>query len=397
MKPRVLMVGPYPPPFGGLGNNMSLLLNSDLGRRFDLTLLRTSKHVRHVRVSMPDIWSVPYLAWNSLRMVVSIVRHRPHLVYIKATSDTGFIRDTALMAIARLFGRPVICHLHGRPMGRLFAETGFLPRQVARAMKLATLTIVLSPGLKRIFSAMFPNHRLVVLPNVVDVSKIAPPAGEREPGPTRILFVGRLSKDKGAWDILEIARLVAAGERDFVIDMVGIAETAEEDRAIRARAAEYDLADRFVFHGYQSGAEKARLFARADIFLLPTYAEIFPNVLLEAMAAGLPIVTTDVPVIPEMIQDGVQGRVRRPGDIPGFAGALLAFIRDPGGRRAMGARNRREAEERYDVPVAVRTLSELFNEVLSAHRLPRGADLESAGPRPQGDAGRRNRPLEDVR
>ena len=63
----------------------------------------------------------------------------------------------------------------------------------------------------------------------------------------------------------------------------------------------------------------------------------------------------------------------------------------------MGSRNRREAEERYDVPVAVRTLSELFNEVLSAHQLPRGADLESAAPRPQGDAGRRNRPLEDVR
>jgi glycosyltransferase involved in cell wall biosynthesis len=368
------MVGPYPPPFGGLGNNMSLLLNSDLSRRFDLILLRTSKHVRHVRVSMPDIWSVPYLFWNSLRMAVHIVRYRPHLVYLKATSDTGFIRDTALMAIARLFGRPVICHLHGRPMGKLFAARGFWPGLVAKAMRLATLTIVLSPGLKRIFSSMFPGQRLVVLPNVVDVSKIAPPAGSREPGPVRILFVGRLSVDKGAWDTLEIARHLASnGAPDFQIHMVGIAETAAEDAAIRERAAQYGLADRIVFHGYRSGADKARLFQEADIFLLPTYAEIFPNVLLEAMAAGLPIVTTDVPVIPEMIQDGVQGRVRKPGDVAGFAAALREFMEDAEGRRRIGAANRSEAIERYDVPVAVRTLSELFDEVLEAHRLPRSA------------------------
>lgn len=362
------MVGPYPPPFGGLANNMTLLLNSGLARTHELILLRTSKHVRYVRVSQPDIWSFPYLILNSARMFWFMLRNRPDLVYLKATSDTGFVRDACLMAIARLFGRPVICHLHGRPMGRLFATRGFLPRLVARAMRLATLTIVLSPGLKEIFTRMFPGQRLVVLPNVVDVSKIAPPPAERTAGAVRILFVGRLSRDKGAWDILEIARLVAREEPGFRIDMAGIGETAEEDQAIRARAAEYGLADRIVFHGYQTGAAKAALFRDADIFLLPTYAEIFPNVLLEALAAGLPIVTTDVPVIPEMIQDGVQGLVRRPGDIEGFAAALLAFIRDPARRRAVGAANRREAETRYDVPVAVDTLTGLFEEVLAARR-----------------------------
>src|SRR5262249_47824470 len=153
---------------------------------------------------------------------------------------------------------------------------------------------------------------------------------DKTPGSaTRILFVGRLSRDKGAWDILEIARRLEQAGADFRIDMVGIAETAEEDCAIRSRVAEHGLAGRIAFHGYRSGDEKARLFAAADVFLLPTYAEIFPNVLLEAMAAGLPIVTTDVPVIPEMVQDGAQGLVRRPGDIEGFAAALLEFIRDP--------------------------------------------------------------------
>ncbi len=366
MKPRVLMVGPYPPPFGGLGNNMSLLLGSSLGDRFDLVLLRTSKHVRHVRVSMPDIWSVPYLFLNAFRMAGLMIRHRPNLVYVKATSDTGFIRDAALMAIARLFGAPVVCHLHGRPMGRLFATHGFLPRLVARAMRLATLTIVLSPGLRKIFSEMFPGQRLVVLPNVVDVSKIAPPAEDKAgDGPVRMLFVGRLSKDKGAFDLMEIARCVAASDPHFVIDMVGIAETAEEDRSIREIAAAHGLERNVVFHGYRSGADKARLFAAADLFVLPTYAEIFPNVCLEAMAAGLPVVTTDVPVIPEMITDGVQGKVRRPGDIAGFAEALLDLMRSPEARAAIGRRNRAEAESRYDVPVAADTLTELFNEVLA--------------------------------
>jgi glycosyltransferase involved in cell wall biosynthesis len=366
MKPRILMVGPFPPPFGGLGNNMSLLMGSDLARRYELRLLNTSKHVRHVKVSQADIWSIPYLVWNSLRLIGLLATFRPEVTYVKATSDTGFIRDAAMMAISRLFGVPVVCHLHGRPMGRLFAESGFWPRQVARAMRLAAVTVVLSPGLKAIFSRMFPGQRLVVLPNVVDVSKIAPPPEKRSGGPVRILFVGRLSRDKGAYDILEMAKRLRDAAPPFVIDLVGIAETPAEEALLRERAAAYGVADRLVFHGYQSGAAKAKLFADADLFLLPTYAEIFPNVLLEAMAAGLPIVTTDVPVIPEMIQDGVQGLVRKPGDVEGFAAALLEFLRDPGRRRAVGAANRREAESRYDVPVAVETLGGLFEEVRAA-------------------------------
>lgn len=378
MRHKILMVGPYPPPFGGLGNNMSLLLGSSLAGEFDLILLRTSKHVKHVKVSQPDRWSIPYLFLNSFRMVGALVRHHPDVVYLKATSDTGFVRDATLMALARLFGRRVVCHLHGRPMGRLFAEQGFWPRQVARAMRLADVTIVLSPGLRATFSRMFPGQRIEVLPNVVDVSKIAPPPDRACSGPARILFVGRLSLDKGAYDILEVARKLMATDPDFVIDMVGIAETPEEEAILRRRVEEYGLTDRIVFHGYRTGADKARLFAGADIFLLPTYAEIFPNVLLEAMAAGLPIVTTDVPVIPEMIQDGVQGLVRRPGDIDGFVDALRRYLRDPVARRETGRANRREAETRYDVPVAASTLSRLFREVMAAH-----GRLRTAAPAPQ--------------
>ncbi|HEX7878657.1 MAG TPA: glycosyltransferase family 4 protein [Candidatus Eisenbacteria bacterium] len=365
MKPRILMVGPYPPPFGGLGNNMSLLLNSDLSRRYDLDLLRTSKHVKHVKVSQADAWSGPYLVWNSLRMIDRLIRRRPRLVYVKATSDTGFVRDAALMALARMFGLKVVCHLHGRPMGRLFAETGFWPRQVARAMRMASVTVVLSPGLKTIFSRMFPGQPIEVLPNVVDISKIAPPPARNGSGPVRILFVGRLSRDKGAFDILEIAGRLMATDPDFRIDLVGIAETEAEEKEIRRRTAELGLADHLVFHGYRSGAEKATLFANADIFLLPTYAEIFPNVVLEAMAAGLPVVTTDVPVIPEMVTENVHGHLRKPGDIDGFVEALRLLVRDPERRRAMGAHNRTEAETRYDVPVAVTTLSTIFDRVMS--------------------------------
>jgi len=355
--PRVLLVGPLPPAVGGLANNMALLAASSLGRRFELIPFSTAKRGRTVP-NRPHRTSLPYLVYHVLKLFIWILKYRPQVVYLKATSDPGFVRDTALMTVARLLRVPVLCHLHGRPMGRFFSPAGGPATVFTRwGLARAAAVIVLSPGLARAFAAMFPGRTLIPVPNVVDLQRFHPgperPAGEA----LRVLAVGRLSRDKGTWDLLRIAAAAGPG---FTFHLCGTGETEAEEAAIRAEVERLGLTDRVRFLGVVRGDDLAAHYRRADVFLLPTYAEIFPNVVLEALASGLPVVTTDVPVIPEMFDEGVHGFRFRPGEVEHMTAALRRLADDPALRARMGRAARELAEARYGVETAAAAIGDLL-------------------------------------
>src|SRR5690606_18209745 len=106
--------------------------------------------------------------------------------------------------------------------------------------------------------------------------------------------------------------------------------------AVRARAAAHGAAGEVEFPGWVEGEAKELMFAHAGIYALPSYMEALPRGILEAMAAGLPIVASRIGGIPDVIEDGVNGILIRPGDIDGLVDALLGLIEAPERRAAMG-------------------------------------------------------------
>jgi glycosyltransferase involved in cell wall biosynthesis len=343
------MIGPFPPAVGGLANNMALLTGSSLARRFRLLPFSTAKRRTRVFPNRPHWDSLPYLLLHKVKLFGVLLARRPDAVYLKATSDTGFVRDMVLMATARLFRRPVLCHLHGRPMGRLFSGGGWTRRFSRRGLSLADTVVVLSPGLAEQFGAMFPGARLVPVPNVVDLDRFPAPG----PRPSRerpvVLTVGRLSREKGTWDLLAAAAALRDRGTAAEFRLVGIGETAAEEEALRAEAVRLGLEDTVRFLGVRRGEDLVAAYREADVFFLPTHAEIFPNVVLEALASGLPVVTTDVPVIPEMFTHGEEGFLHPPGAVDDFVRTLDTLLADARLRERMGAKARALAEERYGV------------------------------------------------
>jgi glycosyltransferase involved in cell wall biosynthesis len=89
--------------------------------------------------------------------------------------------------------------------------------------------------------------------------------------------------------------------------------------------------------------QRVKFFKQADLFVLPTYAEGMPVAVLEAMAAGLPVITTRVGGIPELIEDGVEGFLIAPGDVEALADRITRLIRDPSERRRMSERGQAKA------------------------------------------------------
>ncbi|MCH8994069.1 MAG: glycosyltransferase family 4 protein [Chloroflexi bacterium] len=189
----------------------------------------------------------------------------------------------------------------------------------------------------------FPGYYNII-PNGVDIERFsaeAPPLPEYQDGKQNILFVGRPEKRKGLDTLIRAYERVKAQRPDTRLIVVGAGKFDRYQRAVRARR----LAD-VVFNSYVSYEELPRYHQTANVFCAPaTGFESQGIVILEAMAAGLPIVASNIEGYAGVLTHDVQGLLVLPGDDAGLADALLQLLGDAGRRRRMAAQGRRRAQE----------------------------------------------------
>ena len=154
----------------------------------------------------------------------------------------------------------------------------------------------------------------------------------------RLLFLSNLIPSKGVYVLLDACRVLKERGLDFKCDFVGGESKAVSAEAFREAIAERGLADRVVYHGPKYGEEKEVYWQGADLFVQPTFDDCFPLTLVEAMQHRLPIVSTDVGAIPDMVEDGVNGFVCQQRDVDSLVTALERLITDPTLRQQMGER-----------------------------------------------------------
>jgi glycosyltransferase involved in cell wall biosynthesis len=182
-----------------------------------------------------------------------------------------------------------------------------------------------------------------------------------DPDTLEILTVGRLVPVKGQEVLLAaVSRLVAAGTR---VALTFVGDGPSRGRLERA-ARELGIDVRFV--GAVGQDEIREHYAQADVFALPSFAEGVPVVLMEAMAMEVPVVTSRITGIPELVEDGVTGLLTAPGDEDGLATALARLAADPAERRRLGAAGREKVEREFDIEDVAVQLRRIFAEGLPA-------------------------------
>jgi len=159
-----------------------------------------------------------------------------------------------------------------------------------------------------------------------------------------VLSVGGLTRRKGVDDCLRALAVVSGRGHPFTLLIIG---EGEEKENLLGLSRGLGIGDRVVFLGNISREEISGYYGISDIFCLAALQDAAPNVVLEAMAAGLPVASTRVGGIPEYVADGATGLLVRPGDVPGLAEKLEALIRDAGMRKRLGAAGRKRAEEEF--------------------------------------------------
>lgn len=367
---RVLLVGPLPPPNGGVQLIVGMQLHSNLAHAFELHVVDTSKRQLRWAVGSPT-WRTPfYFMRDFIRLVRSLMRVRPDAVLLHAAAGFSFLRDWLLMLTARLSGAKVVCHYHGTLHARFPSCETRSGRAVGRLlMSVAHRVIVLSPTYQSEMRKAWNRDDLAWAPNMADVALFRDvPAGTPvpwlAPGERAVLFVGRLSAPKGLYDLFEAIPHVIRRHREARFVLVGVAENDAMEPVVRAEAERRGIAAHTTFLGSLEGRDKAAAYATSHMIVVPSWTEGFPLVIPEAMAAGLPAIATAVGAIPDFVKDGEDGFLIAPKAPLELADRICRLLCDEDLRLRMGRRVRHRASHEFAIEVGCSKVAQAIAETL---------------------------------
>ncbi|TET33805.1 MAG: glycosyltransferase family 1 protein [Planctomycetota bacterium] len=294
---------------------------------------------------------LPFIDIPGLRFVgelffgaLAIADIRPDLIHGQCLLPGGFL--AALMGL--LLRRPSIMYLYGQDVTHVkphFRVTfgWFAVRYCCHVMAQAKHTC-------EVAMRTYSGRPIEVFYSGIDLSRFRIPErdyrGELKlpADGVNVLFVGRFLDIKNIDVLLDAVAQVRNDAGDINLLLIG---TGDIEAALHAQAVRLGITDIVYFLGTVPNSEIARYFASADIFVLPSRSESFGLVNVEAMAMGLPVISTTVMGIPEVVEDGVNGYLVPPGKVVPLAEKIRALAKDAGLRRRFAKANREKAA-RYD-------------------------------------------------
>lgn len=369
----VVAIAPLPPPSGGQTACAAMLLRAldaaevpawtvDLSRPFRpgrTRLRRTGDAVARV------------LAAAAIEQAIRRSGTRP-LVYLHlGWGAASMLRDQLLLASPLARRLPIVGHVHGGGFREGF-EALPKPARAVHASLLRRLDriIVLSGGLRAMFEGVVAPERVRVVENGVDreFAEFARrlPTRQSPNGTLRVLFLSHLIDEKGYEDLLLTA--AEAHRRDLPFHFTLAGERTERGHLDPEAFIAAHCSGSASWLGGVNGAARHELFRSHDVLVLPSRREGVPLVLLEAMHAGLPVVTTRVGGIPETIEDGENGLFVAAGRPRQIADRLEWLLEHPDDYLAISERNRERARRRYSPERHERELVRVLSEAATAPR-----------------------------
>jgi glycosyltransferase involved in cell wall biosynthesis len=305
---------------------------------------------------------------HALQCVWLLLTRRPHVVYLQLSQALlPFLRDCLFLVPALALRRRVVVHLHGSAFRSVYEAWPAWARFLARiCLRRVARVVVLCARLTGLFTGLVPERRIVVIPNGIQrwVHSAISAGPGRDTG--HVLYVGSLSVGKGVLDILRAMPQVIRQHPHVRFVFAGEWRDRESCRKARQWIGESGLEGHVRFCGPVAGAAKERLFCEASMLLAPSYNEGQPFVVLEAMAAGLPVISTPVGCLPDMVEDGVTGFLVAAGDCGQLADRICRLLADARMRRRMGQAGQEKCLSHFKSERMMADLCALFAEVAGA-------------------------------
>jgi glycosyltransferase involved in cell wall biosynthesis len=278
----------------------------------------------------------------------------------------------------------VVLHMHTRWLTRM-------NRSVIRRLRWVALIIGCSEYVTQAIRAAYPRvakrcRTVHCGASVFQFSPGAPTAAPRS-GASRLLFVGRISPEKGIHILVEALQQVAKRVPEAQLEIVGPTKQATKQALLwtdepekvaplepfydgtdyfsrlKEKIASLGLTQRVTFAGSRPNSELGRYYRAADVYVQPSFIDTFGIPLVEAMASGVPVVASRAGGIPEVVEDGVTGLLVEPGNSSALAEAIIRLLLDEELRRSMGNAGRKRAVMYFSFEKAAETLLRHYHEI----------------------------------
>ncbi|MBP5387236.1 MAG: glycosyltransferase family 4 protein [Prevotella sp.] len=315
---KVLSMGPdCVAPKGGIG----MVLNTYSGIYEEFKFISTHRE-----------GNVLTKIWVFTKAICLLIPHlcgkEVEVVHIHGASKGSFVRKSILIMLSKAFGKKVIYHIHGGG----FKDFTYRHRKcVPYILHKCDMIIALSDYWKSFFADEMHCCRVEIVPNIMEYPKEN--HHERDKGVFTLLFLGKICKEKGIFDLIEvISEHIDELEGKIKLFIAGIGETDRLQDVIH----HLKLDETIKYMGWVSGPDKIELLNKSDAFVLPSYYEGVPISLLEAFSYHLPVISTNVGGIPEILTDGVNGIMVAPGDHEGLYQAIARLASSVQLREQMG-------------------------------------------------------------
>lgn len=349
---RIVMIGTAIDTQGGISTVVSVLERAGLFDRCRVTYITT-----HRDGGLGGKLATLAQAW--IRYMRLLVTGNAALVHAHTASRASFWRKSLFFLPAFLLRVPVILHLHGSEFHMFYGEECSVWARwfVHFVFRRVNQVVVLSESWGRWVRSSFPAAKVRVIPNPILVPELMSLTVRSS---LTLLFLGRLGERKGVYDLLRAVSTLVSTFPELRVLLCGDGDL----EAVQTQADALEISGHVELLGWVRGAEKLHLLEQATVYVLPSYNEGLPMSVLEAMAHGLPVVSTPVGGIPEAVSDGMEGFLVPPGDVVGLADRLQRLLSDEQLRTSMGEAARAKVEQCYSAGVVVPQFEALYLELL---------------------------------
>jgi glycosyltransferase involved in cell wall biosynthesis len=367
-KLRILISGHLPPPIGGMATYYHNLTNSHLFEFVDYQFVQTSSQKREGSSSgRATISNLISAIRDCARFTTALVEYRPNIVHIGTAFGLSFLKHSYCVIVSHFMGKKVLLHPHCS-LVVLYNDRSAIWRWFFRQVINQTDGIIALSQEWMQLKTIIPKCSIFYLPNFVNLNdyKYALENHQfniKKKGTLSVLYLGYLGQAKGTFDLIEAVNLIRTQGIEMVFELVGSELTPGELDLIRGKVNSLGLGDCIRLNKPVYETEKVAFFRNADIFIYPSHHEGIPMAVLEAMAAGLPIIASRVGGLPDLIHEN--GILIDPEHPEQLAEALCVLAHKPALRLSMQKKSYEIVYEKYNIIQHISDLVNIYKKIYS--------------------------------